>query len=115
MRFHLRKNPIGCGLPLSLILCLVAGAADAAEAGKTGSEDDYFGGRPVVLSVTRLAQSLADTPGAVTIIDRDMIRRSGAREVFDLLRFVPGFIVGHIGNGANPSANYHAVLDNLVG
>lgn len=74
------------------------------------SEHDYFSDLPEVLTVTRLAQPLRDTPGAVTIIDRDKIRRSGARDVTDLLRLVPGYVVGGL-NGAHPSAAYHAPLD----
>lgn len=76
------------------------------------SEKDYFGDLPVVLSVSRLAQPLSETPGAVTVIDREFIRRSGARDITDLLRLVPGFVVGHI-NGANPIANYHGDFDAL--
>ncbi|HWU84711.1 MAG TPA: TonB-dependent receptor [Rhodocyclaceae bacterium] len=85
-------------------------AAIAAADTETLPEDGYLGELPVVLSVTRLAQSLADTPAAVTVIDRDMIRRSGARSVYDLLRFVPGFVVSGW-NGANPIANYHMRFD----
>lgn len=81
----------------------VAGAADL-------SEQDYFEELPQVLTVTRLAQPLRDTPGAVTIIDRETIRRSGARELVDVLRLVPGYMVGGW-NGANPGAAYHAPLD----
>ncbi|MBY0339635.1 MAG: TonB-dependent receptor plug domain-containing protein, partial [Rhodocyclaceae bacterium] len=83
----------------------------SAWAGAQGlAEDGYLGELPVVLSVTRLAQSLADTPGAVTVLDRDLIRRSGARTVAELMRFVPGFIVSGW-NGANAITNYHASLD----
>jgi iron complex outermembrane receptor protein len=93
-----------------LALVLGAGAANAvAETGRL-AEEGYLGDLPVVLSVTRLAQSLADTPGAVTIIDRDMIRRTGARTVPELLRFVPGFLVSGW-NGANAISNYHMRLD----
>lgn len=74
------------------------------------SEQDYFGDLPVVLSVTRLAQPLDEVPGAVTIIDRDLIRRSGAREVAEVLRLVPGFLFTRR-NGANPLATYHGALD----
>ncbi len=74
------------------------------------TEDGYLGELPVVLSVTRLAQSLADTPGAVTIIDRDIIRRSSARRVSELLRLVPGFLVSGW-NGGNDIVQYHAKLD----
>lgn len=74
------------------------------------SEADFFTDIPVVLSVSRLAQPLNETPGAVTVIDRDMIRRSGARELTDLLRLVPGFVVGGF-NGANPVAAYHGAFN----
>lgn len=71
-------------------------------AGPSLSEGDYFTDFPVVLSVSRLSQPLSDAPGAVTIIDREMIRRTGAREVADLLRLVPGFIVAHAQGSARP-------------
>ena len=82
---------------LAMLLALLAASAAAQEV----SEKDYFGDLPVVLSVSRLAQPLSETPGSVTVIDRETIRRSGARDLSDLLRLVPGFVVGHI-NGANP-------------
>jgi iron complex outermembrane receptor protein len=50
---------------------------------------------PVVLSATRLRQSLADTPASVTIIDRQMIELTGVRELPELLRLVPGMVVGY--------------------
>jgi len=74
------------------------------------TEDAYLSDMPVVLSVTRLAQPLNETPGAVTVIDRDMIRKSGIREPAELLRLVPGFLVAGF-NGANPVANYHAAFN----
>ena len=82
-------------------------AEGAAHADDAITEDDYFGTLPVVLTVSRLAQPISDTPGAVTVIDRDKIRRSGARDVTDLLRLVPGYLVSGW-NGANPNAAYHA-------
>jgi len=74
------------------------------------SEDGYFAALPTVLTVTRLAQPIVDTPGAVTIIDRETIRRSGAREISELLRLVPGYLEGGA-NGAHPFVAYHAPLD----
>lgn len=74
------------------------------------SEQDYFAELPTVLTVSRLAQPIAETPGAVTVIDRETIRRSGARELVDVLRLVPGYLIGGY-NGANPSASYHAPID----
>ncbi|MFN4326883.1 MAG: TonB-dependent receptor plug domain-containing protein [Azonexus sp.] len=54
-------------------------------------EGAYFSELPVVASVSRLPQRLADAPTAVTVIDRDMIRASGSRTLNDLFRLVPGF------------------------
>jgi iron complex outermembrane recepter protein len=76
------------------------------------SEQDYFHELPTVLTVSRLAQPLSETPGAVTVIDREIIRRSGARELADVLRLVPGYLVGGY-NGANPLAAYHAPIDDF--
>lgn len=76
------------------------------------SEQDYFDELPTILTVSRLAQPINETPGAVTVIDRETIRRSGARELADVLRLVPGYMVSGY-NGANPSASYHAPLDDF--
>ncbi len=71
------------------------------------SEKDFLSEMPVILSVSRLPQRLDDTPGAVTVLDRDMIRRSGARDVADLLRLVPGFQTSASYEGLAPLASYH--------
>jgi iron complex outermembrane receptor protein len=76
------------------------------------SEQDYFHELPTVLTVSRLAQPLNETPGSVTVIDRETIRRSGARELADVLRLVPGYLVAGY-NGANPLAAYHAPIDDF--
>ena len=69
------------------VLSAFALAATAAD------EDLYFSELPIVASVSRLPQRLADAPGAVTVIDRTLIKASGARNFVDLLRLVPGFQV----------------------
>ncbi len=74
------------------------------------SEKDYLAEVPVVLSVSRLPQRLDETPGSVTIIDRQMIRMSGARDVADLLRFVPGFRVSSSFESNTPQGSYHTSL-----
>lgn len=78
------------------------------------SEQDFFTEMPEVLSVSRLAQPLDEAPGAVTVLDRDMIRRSGARTVQELLRLVPGFITSHFEGAARPIAHYHAEYNGIV-
>lgn len=100
------KTPLTLTIGLSL-----AGALTApSHAAGSLSEQDYFEALPVVLTVSRLEQPISDTPGAVTVLDRETIHRSGARDVADLLRLVPGYLVSGW-NGANPNAMYHTPLD----
>jgi len=88
---------IGCSLS-------IAHGSDKPE------NSDLFEDIPVVLSGTRLYQSLHDSPAAITVIDREDIEASGAREIVDLLRLVPGFQVG-LQSGHTPVATYHGLSD----
>ncbi len=69
------------------------------------SEADYFAEQPVVLSASRLSQPANRAPAAVTVITREMIEASGFRHLVDVLRLVPGFVVGWQG-GNMPAATY---------
>lgn len=89
---------------LSAMLC-IAGAVSAPAQSQV-PEEYYFDDLPIVLSVTRLKQSLADTPASMTIIDKDMIRASGAMNIPDLLRHVPGFQVAFV-TGKRASVTAH--------
>ncbi len=60
------------------------------------TEDDLLNPIPVVHSVTRLKQKISDIPAAVTVIDREMIRATGAINIADIMRLVPGFQVYHV-------------------
>lgn len=102
--------PLHRFLPAVALLALIGETARAAGP----SETDYFSELPEVLTVTRLAQPLADTPGAVTIIDRETIRRSGAREMTELLRLAPGFVLHHMSSGARPVASYHSAYSDIL-
>jgi iron complex outermembrane recepter protein len=76
------------------------------------SEDDYLGELPKVLTVSRLAQSVADAPSAVTIIDRATIRASGAVDIPELFRLVPGMYVGTNAGfvyNTNHAVSYHGM------
>lgn len=97
-------------LPLLIGLLVGHGGALGAQTSDGLSEDAFFSEMPVVLSVSRLAQPLRDAPGAVTVIDADMIRKSGARDLAEVLRMVPGFLVAQSYNGA-PNAVYHAMAE----
>ncbi|TXI73274.1 MAG: TonB-dependent receptor [Dechloromonas sp.] len=74
-------------------IALALGAVGMSSASELTTEDAFFSDLPVVASVSRLPQRLSEAPGAVTVIDREMIKASGARNFSDLLRLVPGFQV----------------------
>lgn len=87
---------------------LVVAASSSVDG--ANSLDTFFEDLPVVLSASRLKQSAADAPVAVTVIDRDLIVASGARQLVDVLRLVPGFYVGYL-SGNNPVVAYHGLSD----
>ncbi|HYN53291.1 MAG TPA: TonB-dependent receptor [Methylotenera sp.] len=76
------------------------------------TEDDYLGDVPKVLTVSRLSQSLADAPSAVTVIDRETIRAAGIVDLPEVFRLVPGFYVGtnagYVHN-TNHAVSYHGM------
>ncbi|MDD2919600.1 TonB-dependent receptor [Rhodoferax sp.] len=96
--------------PLLGLAWLLGASAGWAQSVTGVSENDFLAEMPIVLSVSRLPQRLDETPGAVTILDRDMIRRSGARDVPDLLRLVPGFQTSMAFEADAPQASYHGVF-----
>lgn len=61
---------------------------------------------PEILSATRLKQSPAAVPGSVSVIDRALIDASGARDIPELMRLVPGMMVGYV-KGNQITVNYH--------
>ena len=76
------------------------------------SEEDYLRELPKVLTVSRLSQSIADAPSAVTIIDRNTIRASGAVDIPELFRLVPGMYVGTNAGfvyNTNHAVSYHGM------
>jgi iron complex outermembrane receptor protein len=74
------------------------------------TEADFFSEMPVVLSASRLSQPVNEAPAAVTVIDRDMIRASGFRDIPDLLRLVPGFSVAYTRDNTW-AVGYHGLGD----
>ncbi|MEW5967650.1 MAG: TonB-dependent receptor [Pseudomonadota bacterium] len=74
------------------------------------TEADFLDELPVVLSVSRLSQPVNEAPAAVTVIDQDMIRASGFRDIPDLLRLVPGFSVAYTRDNTW-AIGYHGMAD----
>lgn len=98
-----------CGvLARALVLGAALACPHAAQAAIT--EADFLDELPVVLSVSRLSQPLNEAPAAVTVIDRDMIRASGFRDIPDLLRLVPGFSVAYTRDNTW-AIGYHGMAD----
>jgi len=95
-----------------LVLTGLLGCFPAAASGQAPdpflSETDYYAEQPVVLSVSKLAQSQALAPAAVTVIDRAMIEASGFRTLPDVLRLVPGFEVAWV-RGGLPTVSYQGL------
>jgi len=107
----LKNNKSSLRHSVCLITTLGWASLASAQAPESVSEKDFLGDMPIVLSVSRLPQRLDETPGAVTLLDRDMIRLSGARDVADLLRLVPGFQTSTAYETGAPIASYHGGFD----
>ncbi|MDJ0834090.1 MAG: TonB-dependent receptor [Gammaproteobacteria bacterium] len=95
-------------IPSGLVLLALSWLAHADVAMNYQAENDFFGDSPIVLTVSRMHKPLADAPASVTVIDREMIRNSGARQIADVFRLVPGFVVGYL-NGNSPVVTYHGL------
>lgn len=87
---------------------LLACLSIALIAATAHGEDNFFETLPVVLSVSRLPQAMQDTPGAVTVIDSDMIAATGYRDLPRLFRLVPGMQVGQE-RGNDQWVTYHGL------
>ncbi|HEX4870192.1 MAG TPA: TonB-dependent receptor [Moraxellaceae bacterium] len=95
------------------LLPLVLLSAPALAADSTGTPFPDSGDTPTVLSATRLSQSLFETPAAVTIIDRQMIEQTGVREIPEILRLVPGMVVGY-DIGSEAFVSFHGTSADLA-
>lgn len=96
---------MNCHLSRCVLLSFVA-----ASSSLHADEDLFFSELPIVASVSRLPQRQADAPSSVTVIDRAMIKASGARALSDVFRLVPGFQT-FAKSDAAPRVNYHGVSD----
>ena len=97
-----------CRLRMSVLsVGMICGSAWAAD---YPSEQDYLQELPIVLSASRLSQPISETPNAMTVIDRDMIVASGARNIADVFKLVPSMYVGYA-NGHTPIVSYRGITD----
>ncbi|MEQ3636834.1 TonB-dependent receptor [Alcanivorax sp.] len=61
----------------------------------------------MVLTPARVSQPQSEAPASVTVIDRTLIEASGARELYEVLKLVPGMAAVKV-DGNVPSVAYHA-------
>ncbi|HEX6549077.1 MAG TPA: TonB-dependent receptor plug domain-containing protein, partial [Gammaproteobacteria bacterium] len=80
---------------LALSLFAATGATRADTNTSVLTEQNYLEQLPVVLTPARLSQRVDTSPLPITVINRQMIRASGAVTIEDVLRLVPGMLVGH--------------------
>jgi iron complex outermembrane receptor protein len=95
---------------LSIFVMMASISTLAVADEDSDSSGHYFAEFPVVLSASRLVQPAQEAPAAVTVIDREMIRNSGARQIAELFRLVPGFLITYR-NGHSPAVTYHGLAD----
>lgn len=83
-----RRTPIS----ICLLFCFLSANALAQKESSDDVDSTDFA-YPVVITPTRLRQSLADVPASVTVITAETIRRYGINNIPDALRLVPGMAV----------------------
>ena len=102
------KRKFRCRLCVAILsTALICGSAWAAD---NPTEQDYLQEFPIVLSASRLSQPVSETPNAMTVIDRDMIVATGARNIADVFKLVPGMYVGYA-NGHTSIVSYRGITD----
>lgn len=89
------------------LILVTIGLPLACIANENNSESDLLNYNiPVVLTPTRLRQSLDNVPASVTIITWQMIARFGIKSLPEALRLVPGMAVTQV-TGSDYRINYH--------
>jgi iron complex outermembrane receptor protein len=72
------------------------------------SEDDYLNDQPMISSASHFPQKRRNVPGSVSIITQEMIRASGALELVEVMRLVPGMQSSYQ-NGSRFGIGYHEI------
>jgi iron complex outermembrane receptor protein len=108
--FRALRRRMSLAQTIGLLLVSVLSSTTWAAEPPLLSEQEFLAELPVVLTASRLAQPQAEAPAAVTVIDRQMIEASGARNLSEVLRLVPGFQVG-FENGHRHVVGYHGLAD----
>ncbi|MFT3859020.1 MAG: TonB-dependent receptor [Aquabacterium sp.] len=96
---------------LGLALLTTGTQARAADAATDPADVDFNDASyPVIITPTRLKQSLADVPASITVITAEMLQRYGITHIPEALRLVPGMHVTHSA-GQVYDVNYHGTRE----
>ena len=100
---------------------LILGLPGVVNANGIDRDDLLSGELPIVLSASRLKQPTREAPLPVTLIDRELIDSLPAQSIAELMRLVPGYIVGSIdrrttgvtnhGLGGEQARNFQVLID----
>lgn len=93
-------------LTFALLAVFASVASSAEPEGLWSGAGPALDDMPVVLTPARLSQPQSQVPASVTIIDRELIDASGAREIYQLLQLVPGMSAVKV-DGNVPTVSYH--------
>ncbi len=104
------QHPARQSIPIGLILTIFCQEVSSNDDYLAFNESYFYDDLPVVLSASRLSQAQSNTPTAITVIDKKMIKASAALNIPDLLRLVPGFTVGFFA-GTSATVTYHGHAD----
>ncbi len=96
-------------IPLYITLLIITRPLNAEES-TDYSEDLFFSEPPLITDASRFSQKQKDSTVSTSVIDQEMIMASGAINIVDLLRLVPGFQVSHV-DGGNFLASYHGLAN----
>ncbi|MCV6604531.1 MAG: TonB-dependent receptor plug domain-containing protein, partial [Porticoccaceae bacterium] len=101
------------GRPQTFLPFVAVGLVSCQLAAHEVTEDDLMQEMPMVMAATRLPQSVIDSPGSITVLDRELIAASGFLEIGDLFRLVPGFQVARSWRDHHTVTTYHGQTDGL--
>jgi len=107
---HMKKFSLSSQSIITILISTLfcTNAANAAE--DENIDEGYFQEFPAVLTASRLSQPQSESPSSITVIDRDMIKASGFRNVPELMRLVPGMYVG-FADANRPVISFHGSAD----
>ncbi len=97
----------------SLFFYLIVFLITPVKAQDVTTESDFFEDAPLILTASRMSKPLMESPASVSVIDRQMIEAAGIRELADIFRLVPGFIVGNY-SGNTPVVTYQGLGINFA-